>query len=84
MSRETGMLTGGSVAPAKVVSSSRIAELTAEARYHRERLELYRAKTYGPRPTSPTRLRELERMHLGAASRLRRAQQAPPPPPPEE
>src|ERR1035441_5087494 len=41
MSRETGMLTGGSVAPAKVVSSSRIAELTAEARYHRGVIDMH-------------------------------------------
>ncbi len=59
----------------KAVSRSRIDELEAEARYHRERLDLYRAKTYGPRLTSAARLRELERMHLGAESRLRRAQQ---------
>jgi hypothetical protein len=59
----------------KAVSRSRLDELEAEARYHRERLELYKAKTYGPRPTSDTRLRELERMDRGAASRLRRAQQ---------
>ncbi len=60
----------------KAVSRSHLDELEAEARYHRERLDLYKAKTYGPRLTSATRLRELERMHSGAASRLRRAQQA--------
>jgi hypothetical protein len=60
----------------KAVSRSHLDELEAEARYHRERLDLYKAKTYGPRLTSDTRLRELERMHSGAASRLRRAQQA--------
>ncbi len=60
----------------KAVSRSRIEELEAEARYHRERLELYRAKTYGPRLTSASRLRELERMHHGAETRLRRAQQS--------
>ncbi|MBA3807720.1 MAG: hypothetical protein H0X28_04910 [Solirubrobacterales bacterium] len=63
----------------KAVSRSHLDELQAEARYHRERLELYRAKAYGPRPTSDTRLRELERMDRGAASRLRRAQQPPTP-----
>lgn len=60
----------------KAISRSHLDELEAEARYHRERLDLYRAKTYGPRLTSESRLRELERMALGAASRLRRAQQA--------
>ena len=51
-----------------------IEELQAEARYHRERFDLYKAKTYGPRPTSDSRLRDLERRHQGAESRLRRAQ----------
>jgi hypothetical protein len=49
-------------------------ELSAEARYHRERRDLYRAKTYGPRPTSPARLRELERASVVSEARLRRAQ----------
>ncbi|HEY4452324.1 MAG TPA: hypothetical protein VGN13_12115 [Solirubrobacteraceae bacterium] len=60
----------------KPVARGRLEELEAEARYHRERYDLYRAKTYGPRPTSDSRLRELERMHQGAASRLRRARAA--------
>jgi hypothetical protein len=51
-----------------------IEELQAEARYHRERFDLYKAKTYGPRPTSDSRLRDLERRHQGAESRLRSAQ----------
>jgi hypothetical protein len=55
--------------------SRRIAELRVEARYARERYDLYRAKMYGLRPTTITRLRELERMHQGANARLRRAQQ---------
>lgn len=63
----------------KPVGRGRLEELEAEARYHRERYDLYRAKSYGPRPTSDSRLRELERMHQGAASRLRRARMAPPP-----
>jgi hypothetical protein len=52
---------------------ARIEDLEAEARYARERYELYRAKTYGPRPTTPARLRELERAYEGAAQRLRAA-----------
>jgi hypothetical protein len=51
----------------------RIAELTDEARYHRERYDLYRAKTYGPRATSPTRLRDLSRASSAAEERLRAA-----------
>jgi hypothetical protein len=65
----------------KPVGRGRLEELEAEARYHRERYDLYRAKTYGARPTSDSRLRELERMHQGAASRLRRARLTPPPTP---
>jgi hypothetical protein len=57
-----------------MVDQARIEELLAEARYRRHRFDLYRAKVYGPRPTTMTRLRELERAYRGAESRLRRAQ----------
>ncbi len=50
--------------------------LSEEARYHRERLDLYRAKLYGGRAISQLRLRELERAADGAASRLRHAQRS--------
>jgi hypothetical protein len=53
-----------------------IEQLRAEARYARERYDLYRAKMYGSRPTSMPRLRELEREHQGADGRLRRAEEA--------
>jgi hypothetical protein len=56
-----------------MIGQRRIEELEAEARYHRERYELYRAKTHSARPTSALRLSELERRHQGAASRLRAA-----------
>jgi hypothetical protein len=46
--------------------------LEVEERYARERYQLYRAKSYGPRPTSPVRLRELERAWKLAESRLHR------------
>jgi hypothetical protein len=46
--------------------------LEVEERYARERYQLYRAKRYGPRPTSATRLRELERTWRLAESRLHR------------
>lgn len=51
----------------------RIEDLRAQARHHRERYQLYRAKSYGPRATSPARLRELERASSLADSRLRHA-----------
>ena len=57
-----------------MAASARIEDLRTEARYHRERYDLYWAKMYGPRPTSQARLRELERAHQGADARLRRAE----------
>ena len=57
-----------------------VEELLAEARYHRHRYDLYKAKMYGSRPTRMSRLRELERTMLGAEARLRRALQAGRPP----
>ena len=51
----------------------RIEEMQAEAKYHRERYDLYKAKAYGPRLTSPTRLQELERRSRSAEARLRAA-----------
>jgi hypothetical protein len=50
-------------------------QLAAEARYHRERFQLYRARVIsGSRvPTSPARLRELERAATAAEERLAHA-----------
>lgn len=47
--------------------------LRVEARYRRERLDLYRARLYGGRAESQGKLRELQRASDGAAARLRRA-----------
>jgi hypothetical protein len=58
-----------------MADSPAIEELLAEARYHRHRYDLYRAKMYSSRPTTMTRFRELERAVQGAEARLRRAQQ---------
>ena len=58
-----------------MADSPTIEDLLAEARYHRHRYDLYRAKMYGSRPTTMTRCRELERAVQGAEARLRRAQQ---------
>jgi hypothetical protein len=57
-----------------MIGLRRMEELQAEACYHRERYELYKAKTHGPLLTSPARLGELERRHQGADARLRSAQ----------
>jgi hypothetical protein len=50
--------------------------LRDEARYRRERLELYRARLYSGRAASQGKLRELQRASDGAAARLRRAEAA--------
>jgi hypothetical protein len=47
-----------------------VALLEAEARFHRERLALYRARRYAGRPTSEARFRELERAADVANGRL--------------
>jgi hypothetical protein len=51
-------------------------DLRVQARYWRDKHDLYRAKAYGPRPTSPARLRELDRMAQAAEARLRIAEAA--------
>jgi hypothetical protein len=56
-----------------MTTTNQLEQLRAEATYRRERLALYRAKTYGPHATSPMRLTELEREYEFAASRLKRA-----------
>jgi hypothetical protein len=48
-------------------------ELEAGERVARERYQLYRARVYGPRPTSIGRLRELDHAWKLAQSRLHRA-----------
>jgi hypothetical protein len=55
--------------------AQRLEQLGAEARYHRQRLDLYRARLYGGRTLSPARLEEFERASDAAAARLRQAQQ---------
>jgi hypothetical protein len=47
--------------------------LEAEVRYHRDRLRLYRQRLHSTKPTSPARLRELERVAAAAIERLRNA-----------
>jgi hypothetical protein len=44
----------------RAVASPSIENLLAEARYHRHRYDLYRAKMHGSRPTTMTRFRERE------------------------
>jgi hypothetical protein len=56
--------------------SQRLEQLRADARYHRQRLDLYRARLYGGRALSLTRLEEFQRASDGAAARLRQAREA--------
>jgi hypothetical protein len=53
--------------------ADRLEDLREEARYRRERLELYRARMYGGRARREDKLRELQRASDGAAARLSRA-----------
>lgn len=52
-------------------SAARLDELQAQAQYARQRYDLYKAKAYGPRMTSPARMRELEREASRTEANLR-------------
>lgn len=52
------------------MSSDHIDDLRAQAEYSRQRFQLYKATAYGQRPTSPARMRELERTWEQAEARL--------------
>jgi hypothetical protein len=56
------------------MSTPDLEQLRAQARHARQRHDLYKAKAYGPRPTSATRLRELAREADAAQARLQAAQ----------
>jgi hypothetical protein len=73
MPTQRGRHAGASRAP-MMAAPQRTDELLAEARHLRHRYDLYRAKMYGLRPATMSRLRELERAYQGAEARLRRAQ----------
>ncbi len=51
----------------------RLDQLRAEARYHRQRVDLYRARLYGGRAVNAARLEELQRASDRAAERLSQA-----------
>ena len=53
------------------VAAARLDELTVQARFARQRYDLYKARAYGERPTSPARLRELQRESERAEAALR-------------
>jgi hypothetical protein len=58
------------------VREDRLAELRMQAEHARRRLDLYRARAYGLKPTSESRMRELEREAQSAEERLRAARRA--------
>jgi hypothetical protein len=60
-----------------MTTANHLEQLRAEAAYRRQRVDLYRAKAYGPRATSSARMTELERDYELATSRLKRALAAP-------
>jgi hypothetical protein len=57
-----------------MTSLVRIDELKLDARYHRDRRDLYRAEMYGARPASLFQLKDLERACVLSEARLRRAE----------
>jgi hypothetical protein len=56
--------------------AQRLDQLRAEARYHRQRLDLYRARLYSGRALSTARLEEFQRASDDAAARLRHEREA--------
>lgn len=54
----------------------RLTDLRMQAEHARRRLDLYRARAYGMRPVSESRMRELERAAEAADTRLRHARQS--------
>lgn len=71
---EPTAVAGDSPAPRRpaspAVSAARLDELRTQAKFARERYDLYKAKSYGPHLTSPARLRELERESARTAANL--------------
>jgi len=56
------------------MSAARLDDLRAQAQYARQRYDLYKAKAYSQRLTSPARMRELERACARAENELRFAE----------
>jgi hypothetical protein len=58
----------------QVTTAARLNDLRLQALHARQRYDLYKARAYSQRPTSPARLRELERASARAEEALRFAQ----------
>ena len=59
--------------PAASPAPADLGDIEAQARYHRDRLALYRARMQGSHPTSMVRLGELELTATAAAERAHTA-----------
>lgn len=57
-----------------MTADDRLEQLRAEVAHAQQRRDLYRAKSYGMRPTSEVRMRELEQTLAQAKDRLRNAE----------
>ena len=55
------------------ISPRQLGQLKAEATHAREKFTLYRAKSYGPKMTSPSKLQLLKRESILAKRRYQRA-----------
>ena len=55
-------------------AGDRLAEMRMDADHTRRKVQLYRARAYGLRPVSATRMRELERQAEAATARLKAAE----------
>jgi hypothetical protein len=58
----------------ELMSTRRLDDLRVQAQHARQRYDLYKAKAYGQRPTSPARMRELGQASEQAEARLRAAE----------
>jgi hypothetical protein len=58
----------------RVTTATRLDDLRAQALHARQRYDLYKARAYGQRLTSPARMRELERASALAEETLRFAE----------
>jgi hypothetical protein len=66
----TGALAEQPTTARPTAAAARLDERRVQARFARERYDLYKARAYGPRLTSPSRLRELERECARAEANL--------------
>ena len=62
------------VPPVPPPAVSDLSDLEAQARYHRERLALYKARLYGGRAHSEHKLQELQQASDDAQARMSRAE----------